>query len=458
MKRLLNSWQAALGLGLAVLLVQGCMVETCAAYSVLTHEQVVDLVWKDNIIPLLKKRYAAATDDDLKKAHAFAYGGSLIQDMGYYPFGSKYFSDLTHYVRSGDFIVNMINEASDLNEYAFALGALAHYSADNCGHPTVNKAVGIEFPKLRKKYGDVVTYEDNPKAHIRTEFGFDVTQVAKNRYTSDRYHDFIGFEIAKPVLERAFQDTYGIPLNEVLTKEDLAFGTFRRAISQVIPEMTRVALITRRSEYVKETPNFRARQFRYYLSRASYQKEWGKGYRQPGFGTRVLAFFLRFVPKVGPFKALDFKIPSQKTEDLYIASVDLTVENYKKLLTETSEGKLQLTNTDFDTGHDTQAGEYGLTDKSYAHLLDQLAGHNFDQISPELRGNILAFYANPGAPVATKKKPADWQKTEDEVEKLRALPEQPAVDHKATSKVEIEPNVTLERDSTEAASQALSQR
>ena len=209
MKRLLNSWRAALGLGLAVLLVQGCMVETCAAYSVLTHEQVVDLVWKDNIIPLLKKRYAAATDDDLKKAHAFAYGGSVMQDMGYYPFGNKYFSDLTHYVRSGDFIVNMINEASDLNEYAFALGALAHYSADNCGHPTVNKAVGIEFPKLRKKYGDVVTYEDNPKAHIRTEFGFDVTQVAKNRYTSDRYHDFIGFEIAKPVLERAFQDTYG---------------------------------------------------------------------------------------------------------------------------------------------------------------------------------------------------------------------------------------------------------
>jgi hypothetical protein len=423
MRRISNSLRKAIWFGLAIMMAQLCAVQTCAAYSVLTHEEIVDLAWKDNLLPMLKQRFPAATDDDLKKAHAFAYGGSLIQDMGYYPFGNKYFSDLTHYVRSGDFIVNLVKESSDLNEYAFALGALAHYSADNCGHPTVNQAVGLEFPKLRKKYGNVVTYENNPKAHIRTEFGFDVTQVAKNRYTSDRYHDFIGFEVSKPVLERAFQDTYGIPLTDVLSKEDLAVGTFRRSISHILPEMTRVALIARRQEIVSETPNFRAREFRYYLSRANYQKEWGKGYRKPGFGTRLLAFFLRFVPKIGPFKALDFKIPTQKTEDLYIASVDKTVEDYTKLLHETAAADLHLTNTDFDTGHETRAGEYGLTDKAYAHLLDQLASHNFDQISPELRANILTFYGDPNAPLATKKKPADWQKTQDELAKLRALPE-----------------------------------
>src|ERR1700723_184863 len=340
----LNSSKKTLLLGMAIMIAQVCTVQICAAYSVLTHEEIVDLAWKDNFLPALKKRFPAATDDDLKKAHAFAYGGSLVQDMGYYPFGNKYFSDLTHYVRSGDFIINLIKEASGLDEYAFALGALAHYSADNCGHPTVNQAVGLEFPKLRKKYGNVVTYEDNPKAHIRTEFGFDVTQVAKNRYTSDRYHDFIGFEISKPVLERAFQDTYGIPLNNVLTKEDLAIGTFRRSISHIIPEMTRVALVARKKELVAETPNFNSRKFRYYLSRANYQKEWGKGYRKPGFGTRVLAFFLKFMPKIGPFKAVDFKIPSQKTEDLYIASVNHTLDNYKGLLTQVRAHKLQLPN------------------------------------------------------------------------------------------------------------------
>jgi len=445
MRRLFNFWQVVVRLALTVVLLHSCMMQRSAAYSVLTHEEVVDLVWKDNFVPLLKKRFPSATDDDLKKAHAFAYGGSLIQDMGYYPFGNKYFSDLTHYVRTGDFIVNMINESSDLNEYAFALGALAHYSADNTGHPTVNKAVSLQFPKLRKKYGDVVTYEDDPKAHIRTEFGFDVTQVAKNRYTSDRYHDFIGFEIAKPVLERAFQDTYNIPLTDVVTKEDLAFGTFRRAISQIIPEMTRVALLTRRPEIVKETPNFREREFRYYLSRTNYQREWGKGYRRPGFGTRLLAFILRFVPKIGPFKALDFKVPSHKTEDLYIASVDLTIENYKKLLTETSGGKLKLSNTDFDTGHDTRAGEYALTDKTYELLLDQLAAHNFDKITLELRNNILAFYSDAAAPIHTKKNAKAWEKTRAELEKLRALPEPPPLGPKTTSEISFEPDETVEQ-------------
>jgi hypothetical protein len=438
MRLLLEFWRSAIWLGLAVVLVPALTVQSCAAYSVLTHEEVIDLAWKDNLQPLLKKRFPAATDDDLKKAHAFAYGGSLVQDMGYYPLGSKYFSDLTHYVRSGDFVANLLKEASDVNEYAFALGALAHYSADNCGHPTINQVVAIEFPKLRKKFGKEVTYADNPKDHIRTEFGFDVTQVARNRYTSDAYHDFIGFEISKPVLERAFLDTYNIPLSEVISNEDLSIGTFRRAIATVIPEMTRVALIARRKEIVAETPNFRARQFRYYLSRTNYSKEWGRSYKRPSFGTRVLAFFLKLVPKIGPFKALDFKIPTQQTEDLYIASVDRTVENYTKLLHGAAAGNVQLANTDFDTGRDTHAGEYVLTDDAYAHLLDQLAGHNFGQTTADLRANILEFYSDPNAPIVTKKKPAAWQKTTEELEKLRALPDSPPQGGKATSETAVE--------------------
>ena len=398
----------------------GVLAATASAYSVLTHEQVVDVLWKDQIQPLLTKRFPDTSEEDLRKAHAFAYGGSLVQDMGYYPFGNKFFSDLTHYVRSGDFIVNLLHESSDLNEYAFALGALAHYSADNLGHPAINESVALLFPQLRAKYGNAVTYADNPKAHIRTEFGFDMTQVAKNRYTSDRYHDFIGFEISKPVLERAFQDTYGIPLNSVISNEDLAIGTFRRAISKIIPEMTRVALVARKKELVAETPNFNSRKFRYYLSRANYQREWGKGYRKPTFGTCVLAFFLQFIPKVGPFKALDFKIPTRKTEDLYIASVNRTLDNYKGLLDDVKKRELLLPNTDFDTGNMTRAGEYSLTDNAYANLLDRLARDNFQQVTPQLQKNILAFYQDENAPLATKKKADPWRKTHDELLKLRS--------------------------------------
>ena len=196
----------------------GCALPS-RAYSVLTHEQIIDLAWKDQIRPLLLKRFPQSTDDQMKEAHAYAYGGSMVQDMGYYPFGKKYFSDLVHYVRTGDFVGALLDESSDLNEYAFALGALAHYSSDNMGHPAINQVVAIEFPKLRKKYGNSVTYADDHKAHIRTEFGFDMVQVAKNRYTSDTFHDFIGFEVSKPLLQRAFVKIYGLDLSDVLGRK-----------------------------------------------------------------------------------------------------------------------------------------------------------------------------------------------------------------------------------------------
>jgi hypothetical protein len=388
-------------------------------YSVLTHEEMIDLLWKDQLRPLLLERFPRASEEDLKQAHAYAYGGSVVQDMGYYPFGNKYFSDLVHYVRTGDFVSALIQDSSDINEYAFALGALAHYASDNSGHPAINHVVAVTFPKLRTKYGDEVTYADDPKAHIRTEFGFDMVQVAKNRYTSDNFHDFIGFNVSKPLLERAFAETYGIQLQDVIHNEDLAIGTFRRAISKVIPEMTRVALLSRRKEMVRDTPNFNEKEFLYHLSRAKYQKEWGDGYRKPGAGTRVLAFFLKLVPKVGPFKALAFQIPTTQTEDMYIKSINKTVDDYGALLREQKGGQLIIADLDFDTGRATRAGEYSLADKTYARLLDDLAKRNFDQAPTELRQNILSFYADLNAPIATKKNAKLWTTTQQELNTLK---------------------------------------
>jgi hypothetical protein len=390
------------------------------AYSVLTHEQVVDLSWQDELRPMLLQRFPQATPGDLRKAHAFAYGGSLVQDMGYYPFGKRYFSDLLHYVRSGDFVASLIEESHDVNEYAFALGALAHYSSDNMGHPTINRVVAIEFPKLRAEFGDEVTYANDHKAHIRTEFGFDMVQVAKNRYTSDRFHDFIGFEVATPLLERAFLKTYGMKLADVLGDEDRAIGTFRRAISKFIPEMTRAALINRRADLVRDTPNFDKRKFLYHLSRANYEKEWGKGYRRPGFGTRLLAFLLRIIPKVGPATALAFKVPSTQTEDMYIKSVNQTIDDYRRLLRQVSDNNLKFPDTDCDTGRATAPAEYSLADETYARLLDELSEGKFAQINPELQQNILIFYSNARPPIQTKRKKQSWTKTEEEVKALKA--------------------------------------
>lgn len=405
--------------GLAVLLFVASATRQGSGYSVLTHEQVVDLMWEDQLRPLLLKRFPGASEEDLRKAHAYAYGGSLLQDMGYYPFGSKFFSDLVHYVRTGDFVEALLRDASDLNEYAFALGALSHYSSDNSGHPTINRVVALEFPKLRRKYGNTVTYADDPKQHIRTEFGFDMVQVAKNRYTSDRYHDMIGFEIAKPLLERAFEETYGLRLEDVFGSVDLAIGSYRRSVSTLIPEMTRAALASRHDVIVKDTPNFDKRKFLYYLSRSNYEHEWGTVYRKPGIGARILAVVLKLIPKIGPFKAVNFKIPTKQTEDMYIKSVDATIENYAGLLREENKGKLDLPSRDCDTGGETRAGEYVLADETYAHLIDRLTIKDPDSISVALRNNLLQFYSDPMAPIATKKKARAWRKLQDELDTLK---------------------------------------
>ena len=380
------------------------------AYSVLTHEQVVDFLWDSNIKKILLQRYPQTTAEDLRKAHAYAYGGCLIQDMGYYPFGNKFFSDLVHYVRSGDFVTELLRDAHDVNELAFALGALAHYASDTVGHPVVNAAVAMEFPKLRARFGDQVTYAQNHSSHIQTEFGFDVLQVAKQRYTSQAYHDFIGFEVAQPLLERAFQKIYGLDLKQVFPDEEHAIGSYRHAVASWVPHLTQVALVTKKKE-LEALPDFSPAKFHYLLSRTEYEKQWGKNYQRLGAGARVLAFIVKLLPKMGPLRAVDPKPPTPETEKMYIKSVEDTVNAYRELLVKTSENRLQLANCDFDTGKPTAPGEYQLADKTYADLLKKLSKNNFAQIPPALRTNILAFYSDSAKPVETRKHKDEWKET-----------------------------------------------
>jgi hypothetical protein len=399
------NWIRVLALLLALLMSGGASF----AYSVLTHEEIVDLVWTDEIRPLLLGRFPDLTEEQLKEAHSYAYGGAVIQDLGYYPFGSAEFSDLVHYVRSGDFVRELLLESADADEYAFALGALAHYVSDVDGHPAVNQAVAIEYPKLRAKYGSSVRYAADHTAHLKTEFGFDMVQVAKNRYASEQYHDFIGFQVSKDLLKRVFPVVYGVELSDVLAQEDLAVGSYRFAVSRMIPEMTKVALQTHKKDLMKETPSFSKQKFLYRLSRSDYEKEWGKDYPKPGFKTRVLSTILRFMPKTGPFKALAFNNPTAQTEELYFKSINTTVDQYRVFLKQVGAGTLELTNRDLDSGEATRASEYSLADNSYAKLLARLAERKFDRTTPALRGDILHFYSDLSAAIETKKDTAQWQ-------------------------------------------------
>jgi hypothetical protein len=376
---------------------------------------------------LLLRRYPGLSEEQITQAHAYAYGGAVIQDLGYYPFGSREFSNLVHYVRSGDFVRELLLESQDVNEYAFALGALSHYVSDIAGHPAVNQAVAIEYPKLRAKFGKSVRYAEDKNAHLKTEFGFDMAQVAKNRYASQQYHDFIGFQVSKPLLERVFPVVYGVELKGVLTHEDLAIGSYRYSVSRLIPQMTQVALQTHKKDLKREIPNFAKRKFLYRLSRSDYEKEWGKDYVKPGWGTRILSTLLRYMPKIGPFKGMAFNNPTPQTADLYIKSINLTVDQYRVFLEQMRTDSLALPNCDFDTGNETKAAEYSLTDNAYAKLLGQLSDRKFDRTTAELRDNILHFYSDLSAPIETKKDTAQWQGVLSELDQLKLMVPSPVL-------------------------------
>ena len=377
-------------------------IQLMPAYSVLSHEAIIDTVWDASLKPLMLKRFPETTPEQMVEAHGYAYGGAIIQDMGYYPFGSKLFSDLAHYVRSGDFILTLLQDAQDANEYAFALGALAHYAADNEGHPiAVNRAVPMIYPKLRVKFGPLVTYEDDPAAHLKTEFGFDVVQVANGKYAPQAYHDFIGFNVSKPLLERAFADTYGLELKDIFKSLDLALGTYRHTVGSIIPEMTKAAWSAKKDEITKLQPGITRRMFVYQLSHASYTKEWDGKYERPGLGARFLAFVFHVIPKIGPFKALAFKPPTPEAEKLFMASFNRTLDRYRQFLAEVRAGRLNLQDKNFDTGQITREGEYKLADKAYVSLLEKLADARRPVPEP-LRANILAFYRDAGGITSEK--------------------------------------------------------
>lgn len=389
----------------------------CAGYSVLTHEAIIDAAWKDGIEPLLLSRYPNASANELLQAHAYAYGGAIIQDLGYYPFGNQFFSDLTHYVRSGDFVLALIAESRTLDEYAFALGALSHYAADTSGHQlATNRAVALMYPALAKRYGSVVTYQERPSAHMKVEYGFDVDQVAKGNYAPKAYHDFIGFEVSKPVLERAFARTYSLDMSSVFLSVDLTIGSYRHAVSTVIPRMTKVAWHLKRNEIQHSHPSETKILFVYNISNSGYRQEWGHIYEKPGFFARFKAVILRMVPKVGPFSSLAFHPPTPAVEHLYMDSFNEALDHYRALLLAQQKHRLQLPNDNLDTGATTAATAYRLTDETYAKLLQKTSGR---PVSDALRHDLLSYYADLEKPFATKRNARAWRELVRELKSLK---------------------------------------
>jgi len=367
----------------------------CRAYSVLTHQALIDVNWDKVLLPLLKEKFPNCSNEALKEARAYVYGGAVVSDMGYYPFGSKLFTNLIHYVRSGDFVKAVLNDAQNLNEYAFALGVLCHYYADVYGHRIgINVSVPEIYPRLQRKFGDTVTFGEHHISHLRTEFSFDVLQTARGNYASTAYHDFIGFKVADTLLLKAFAETYGLDANELFGNFSKAVGRFRFTVMNLFPLFTKAAWAAKKNEIQKMRATATSRNFIYRMHQKNNRYKFGKNER-PGFFPWAFALFIRVIPKIGPLKVLKFKDPGPVAEKNFIASFDTVTRQYALHVVALHQHAILLNNVDFDTGLRTCEGEYSLADKTYCELLLQLKGKNFETVTPALKRNIIAFYTVP---------------------------------------------------------------
>ncbi|HVN93838.1 MAG TPA: zinc dependent phospholipase C family protein [Terracidiphilus sp.] len=435
---------AALTLILFLLLI--CAPKRAAAYSLLSHEQLVDLTWDDAIVPLLKSKYPNLTPAELDRARSFAYGGCVIQDMGYYPFGDSFFSDLTHYVRTGDFVMALFRNAHNANELAFAAGALSHYIGDSIGHSeATNRAVALQFPKLAARYGPSVNYAEGKHQHVQVEFAFDVDQIAQHHLAPLEYLRHIGLRVPIHQLALAFYQTYGITDDfSAGTRRKFNAGEYQFATRKFIPRLAYALALMKRNHEVAEPDTPDAKQIEAEVAKAATLYDWAAYRRKAGFETRLIAGVLTVLPKVGPLAMVAIKGPTPQAETDYMHSmvasttalrhrvVLFTPVDKRDLRSASAASKTDalgppdpqhiLPNRDLDTGKVVKPGGYRLTDETYAKLLHRLTRNPTQPIPPGIKSDIQAYYANPDAPIVTKRKALAWKRVQADLQTLATMP------------------------------------
>ena len=391
-------------------------------FSVQTHEMIIDLAWKTSIRPVLLNRFPNLTEAQLQEAHAYAYGGSAIQDLGYYPFGNAFFSDLTHYIRSGDFVLSLLRNSQNANDLAFAIGALSHYIGDNIGHgEAVNHAVPIEFPKLERKYGTVVNYSQGPHPHVQTEFAFDINQLSKGRFAPSAYLEHVGLEIPRPLLRTAFYETYGLNLADIVGSKETSLRFYRRGVRHFLPNIARAQTILHKNSFPQDSSSEEFLELKEELLQVAAEDNWQQYRKSPGFRSHMYAGFIYIVPKVGALQMLAIKGPTEQTEDLYVSSVHHSYKALRHVMDNFDRIDHFISNRDLDTGIVVKPGGYPLTDRTYAKLLAELTKHPNNPVPIQLKQDIEDFYADPLAPITTKNDPKQWAKVEADLKIFKTM-------------------------------------
>jgi hypothetical protein len=279
----------------------------------------------------------------------------------------------------------------------------------------------MTYPKVEKKFGDTVTYGEDPIAHVRMEFSFDVLQTARGNYAPDTYHDFIGFKVARPLLEKSFFRIYGINVNDLFNNLGRTIGTFRWVVKDLFPVITRAAWASKRGHINEAIPGATGRKFIYTMHRKNYIRDFASKDERPPSFANVWSLLIRIAPKIGPLRVLKFKAPGAVAEKLFIQSFDTTIKYYTWYISGLRNGPIFLDNINFDTGLDTAPEQYKLADKTYTALLSKLRDQQFDSVTVSLQQNILSFFKGYKPVTTTKRTKKEWQRTEQSLSQLKTI-------------------------------------
>jgi len=273
--------------------------------------------------------------------------------------------------------------------------------------------------KLRKKYGDFITYGDDHTSHSRLEFSYDVLQVSRGTYTSQAYHDFIGFKVSEPVLERAFLKTYGLKLSDMFRDFNSAVGTLRWGVNNLIPAIIKMTWRTQRDSILKHQPTMTARKFKYQIKKREFYTEFGKTKVHEGLETDLITFIIRVAPKIGPFKTFKYVNPGSTGEKRFIKAFDTITAHFARNLARFRDHNLALNNVDFDTGRPTVIDEYNMADQAYAEWLIKLDKEHFEYVTPSVKEALLNFYGDPRLILYSHKYPFNCDELEQAIANLK---------------------------------------
>jgi hypothetical protein len=388
------------------------------AYSILTHEQLIDLLWSSDILPMLHTRFPDARPEDLRLARKYAYGGALLADAGYYPKGEPYTANLTHYVLAGDFVTNLFRNATDVYELAFAVGALTHYVGDTIGHSTAtNPSVAIAFPNLVKPGGTqigtdglpeaIVTYEDGEAQYKQVEVGFDINSLNHKRFIPKKIMDRIGFDVPLQQFTYAFYQTYGLQVDFTHTDSSLNLHAYAGDAKGVITEGIYAIASKHKKDGPDESSIAELPEFQAMIANAEAEGHWNKYKRAGGFESKAMIVVLGVDPAI-PIARVE--MPITTTQRMYIRSVLQSVKLLKQILKtpvapterfiplwpsdQSNSSPTSLPNFNLDTGHLEPSRAYRLTDDAYFDLLGRIVANPTWPIPPSTKTAIQTYFSD----------------------------------------------------------------